>query len=42
MSFNLLQQEDGKKVNTVVDVVLNAITDAVVNAVTNMAQQLIT
>jgi len=42
MSFNLLQQKNGKKVNTVVDVVVNAITDAVVNAVTNMAQQLIT
>jgi len=34
MSSNLLQQKNGKKVNTVVD--------AVVNAVSNMAQQLIT
>jgi len=41
MSFNLLQQKNGKKINTVVDVMVNAITDAVVNAVT-MAQQLIT
>jgi len=33
--FNLLQQENGKKVNMVVDMVVNAVTDAVVNAVIN-------
>jgi len=34
MSFiNLLQQEDGKKVNMIVDVVVNAVANAVANMI---------